>query len=87
MPGRTIKVGGVEWRVLPSGFVTQYDADEFGILFVRAGGQREVRMSRYRPPRVRSRLRSLADCSDETLLELFASSQPSDTSPEGGYTP
>jgi hypothetical protein len=86
MPSRKITVDGTAWRVLPSGYVTQYDADEFGLLFVRADGIREVRMTRYRPTGARARERSLAELSDATLCTLFASSQPSETSPEGGYS-
>lgn len=86
MPSRTITVDGTAWRVLPSGYVTQYDADEYGLLFVRADGIREVRTTRYRPEGARARERSLADLPDSTLRALFASSQPSETSPEGGYS-
>jgi hypothetical protein len=85
MPSRTIEIDGATWRVQPSGFVTQYDADEYGVLFVRAGAPRELRVTRYRPTGVRGRDRSLAACSDAAIRELFAQSQPSDTSPEGGY--
>ena len=86
MPSRLIDIDGTAWRVQPSGFVTQYDADEYGVLFVRTGEPRELRVTRYRPPGDRSRDRSLAACSDATLRDLFALSQPSDTSPEGGYS-
>ena len=86
MPVRTIDVHGTTWEVQPSGFVTQYDADEYGIVFVRhAGGERELRVTRYRPEGSRGRDQSLAECSDATLRELFARYQPSATSPEGGY--
>ena len=86
MPSRTIQVDGAEWSVQVSGFVTQYDADEYGVLFVRGSGDgRELRMTRYRPPGARSREASLAECTDAQLLVLFERSQPSDTSPEGGY--
>ncbi len=86
MPKRTIDVNGAVWTVQPSGFVTQYDADEFGLLFVRGSGPtRELRVTRYRPHGARSRETALAECSDATLVRLFEQSQPSDTSPEGGY--
>ena len=86
MPSRSINVNGAVWEVQLSGFVTQYDADEYGLLFVRgSGSDRELRVTRYRPARARSREASLAECSDATLLELFDRSQSSDTSPEGGY--
>ncbi len=86
MPSRMITVDGTTWRVLPSGYVTQYDADEYGLLFVRADGVREVRVTRYRPTGARAREQSLAELSDAALQTLFASSQPSETSPEGGYS-
>lgn len=87
MPARSIDIGGMTWRVQPSGFVTQYDADEHGVLFVRALPQgRELRVSRFRPAAGRSRDATVAEMSDARLRELFAFSQPSDTSPEGGYS-
>ncbi|HVZ47193.1 MAG TPA: hypothetical protein VG916_00285 [Gemmatimonadaceae bacterium] len=86
MPTRTININGTAWRVQPSGYVTQYDADEFGVLFVHVTpAGRELRVARYRPA-VRARDHSLAELSDARLRELFAYSQPSDTSPEGGYS-
>lgn len=86
MPSRTISVGGTLWEVQPSGFVTQSDADEFGLVFVRgSGADRQLRVTRYRPGGARSREASLAACSDATLRELFQRSQSSERSPEGGY--
>lgn len=89
MPTRTITVEGRKWRVFPSGFVTQYDRDEFGLLFVAAGdggSKREVRVTRYSPVGARSREQSLAELTDADLIRLFEQSQPSFTSPEAGYT-
>lgn len=86
MPSRTITVAGQVWRAYPSGFVTQYDHDEFGVLFVRGSGdQRTVRVTRYSPLRSRSREASFAELSDGDLARLFDQSQPSMTSPEAGY--
>lgn len=86
MPARRIAVDGKEWSVSPSGFITQYDQDEFGLLFTRgAGTAREVRVSRYSPQGTRSREQSFAELSDEKLVSLFNESQPSYTSPEAGY--
>ena len=86
MPTRTITVDGKRWRVFPSGFVTQYDLDEFGLIFVAGEGDaREVRVTRYSPLGSRSRERSLAELTDEQLAALLAQSQPSETSPEAGY--
>ncbi len=86
MPTRRITVDGRTWRVFPSGFVTQYNLDEFGLIFVAGEGDtREVRVTRYSPHGTRSREQSLAEMSDEQLAELLAASQPSETSPEAGY--
>ena len=87
MPARVISVDGQEWSVMPSGFITQYDQDEFGLFFIRgSGSEREVRVTRYSPQGTRSREQSFAELSDERLRALFQESQPSFTSPEAGYT-
>jgi hypothetical protein len=86
MPTRSLTIAGNTWRVFPSGRVTQYDHDEFALLFVRGeGGDREVRVTRYSPQGVRSRERSLVDLSDAELQRMFQESQPSFTSPEADY--
>ena len=88
MPTRILTVDGKSWRVFPSGYVTQYEHDEFGLIFVRGtGDEREVRVTRYSPVGARSRERSFAELSDAQLLSLFEQSQPSFTSPEAGYAP
>ena len=86
---RSIEVAGARWSVVPTGSVTQSDADEFALRFVRdaAGEPQEARVTRYSPQASRSRTQALADLSDAQLRELFAQSQPSFTSPEAGYTP
>lgn len=87
MPTRTISIDGKAWRVFPSGYVTQYEHDEFGLLFVTGTGDaREVRVTRYSPHGTRSREQALAELPDEELRRLFAYSQPGETSPEAGYT-
>jgi hypothetical protein len=87
MPNRTLQVAGRTWRVVPSGRVTQYDRDEFALLFVtETNGAREVRVTRYSPVGIRSRERALAEMSDADLARLFDQSQPGDTSPEANYT-
>ena len=87
MPTRTISADGKEWRVFPSGYVTQYEHDEFALMFIAGTGEnREVRVTRYSPQGVRSREQSLSELSDTELTRLFAQSQPSFTSPEAGYT-
>ncbi len=86
MPYRTIEARGATWKVYPSGYVTQYDEDEFGLFFVRGeGDSREVRVTRYSPLGARSREQSLAELSDEELRAYLEQSQPSFTSPEAGY--
>lgn len=87
MPTRRITIAGKQWQVYPSGYVTQYDADEFGLIFVHGvADEREVRLTRYSPTGTRSRETSLAELSDAELERLFALSQPSETSPEAGYS-
>jgi hypothetical protein len=67
--------------------VTQYDRDEFAVLFVaEAGGRKEVRVTRYSPQGARTREQSLAEMSDADLARLFETSQPGETSPEADYT-
>ena len=86
MPTRTVPIGGKTWRVFPSGRVTQYDRDEFALLFVAGqDDNREVRVTRYSPLGSRSREQSLAELGDSELARLFEYSQPSDTSPEADY--
>jgi hypothetical protein len=87
MPTRTISIDGKAWRVFPSGYITQYEHDEFGLLFVAGTGDaREVRVTRYSPHGTRSREQALAELPDEEVRRLFAQSQPGETSPEAGYT-
>jgi hypothetical protein len=86
MPARSIVIDGAGWSVYPSGYVTQYDADEYGLLFVRGTGSgREVRVTRFSPPASRSREQALTEMSEADVRALFAESQPSFTSPEAGY--
>ena len=88
MPARTVTVNGRTWRVYPSGFVTQYEQDEFGLIFVSGtGDEREVRVTRYSPHGSRFREESLAEMSEADLARLLEHSQPSFTSPEAGYAP
>ena len=88
MPNRSLVIDGEHWSVWPSGYLTQYDADEYGLLFVRGTGPaRVVRVTRYSPQASRSREQSLAELTDAELGVLFVQSQPSFTSPEAGYAP
>lgn len=86
MPAREIQIDGNSWSVFPSGYVTSYMQDEFGLFFARGTGEnREVRTTRYSPVGTRSREQSFAELSDEDLRALFEQSAPSFTSPEAGY--
>jgi hypothetical protein len=86
MPARALEVSGQKWDVYPSGYLTPYIQDEYGLLFSReVGGKREVRVTRYSPQGTRSRERSFLELTDAQLRELFEQSQPSFTSPEAGY--
>ncbi len=86
MPSRSITIDGRRWRVFPAGYITQYDRDEFGVVFVAGTGQeREVRVTRYSPVGARSREQSLAELPEVELQRLFGQSQVSATSPEAGY--
>ncbi len=88
MPARTITVAGRTWRIFPSGFITQYDQDEFGLIFISGtGDDRETRVTRYSPLGSKSRDESLSEMSEADLVRLFGQSQPSFTSPEAGYAP
>jgi hypothetical protein len=88
MPTRTISLDGRAWRVMPSGRITQYDRDEFSLLFISGVGEHaEVRVTRYTPTATRSREAALAEMSDADLARLFMQSQPSEMSPEAGYAP
>jgi hypothetical protein len=85
MPASTISVHGVDRKVTPSGLITQYDQDEFALVFQRGtGGEQEVRVTRYSPQGARSREQSFAELSEERLVSLFGESQPGLTSPEAG---
>jgi hypothetical protein len=86
MPRRVIEVDGEQWQVAVSGRSTQYNKDEFGLVFTRGTGpQREQRVVRYSPLGAKSRELSLARLSDRELADLLAVSQPAWTAPELGY--
>jgi hypothetical protein len=86
MPRRIIEVDGEQWQVAVSGRSTQYNKDEFGLVFTRGTGpDREQRVVRYSPLGVKSQELSLARLSDRELADLLAVSQPAWTAPELGY--
>jgi hypothetical protein len=83
---RTISHDGATWRVAPSGFITQFVGDEFGLVFTQIDAERaDVRFTRYSPGSLRSREASFDALTDATLLRLLLTSQPSVRAPEGGY--
>jgi len=86
MPARKIDVDGSIWSVMPSGYVTAYDQDEFGLIFTRdLNGKKETRVTRYSPQGSRSREQSFRELTEDQLRAFFQQSQPSFTSPEAGY--
>jgi hypothetical protein len=85
MPRRTIELDGEVWEVLPTGRVTQYGKDEFGLRFRPRGGG-EVRIVRYTPMGSRHPDTALAEMPDYQLRKLLLASQPGWTAPETGYS-
>ena len=74
MPTRSIDIDGARWNVFPSGYTTQYDADEFGLLFVKGtAGDRVVRITRYSPQGAHSREQSLAALTTPTCARCSRS--------------
>src|SRR5438445_12976304 len=81
----TVVVDGSIWKVYPTGRVTVYGKDEFGLLFeLGTGPERKRRFTRYSPLGSKSSDASLAELTERQLLDLFDQSQPAWTSPEGG---
>jgi hypothetical protein len=86
MVPRTIVVNGETWEVAPSGRVTTYPKDEFGLVFQQGTGpQRRRRFTRYAPVGSRSPEAALAELSERQLVELLRASQPAWTAPESAY--
>ncbi len=86
MARRTIEVDGERWEVYPSGRVTAYDRDEFGLVFENGEGRQRVRrVTRYSPLGARRWDAALAELSPRELETLFRQSQPAWTSPEARY--
>jgi hypothetical protein len=86
MARRTIVVDGETWEVYPSGRVTVYGRDEFGLVFQQGTGPaRRRRFTRYAPVGSRSPDAALAELSDRQLTELLRHSQPAWTAPESAY--
>ena len=86
MTRRTVAVDSEIWKVYPTGRITVYGKDEFGLLFeLGTGPERKRRFTRYSPLGSKSTDVSLAELTERQLLDLFHQSQPAWTSPEGGY--
>ena len=86
MARRTIEVDGERWEVYPSGRVTAYDRDEFGLVFEKGEGPERVRrVTRYAPLGARRWDAALAELSVRELETLLRQSQPAWTSPEARY--
>ena len=86
MARRILTVDNERWEVFPSGRVTVYGRDQFGLIFEQGTGpQRRRRVTHYSPLGARSPDRAFAELSDRELLELFRQSQPAWTAPEADY--
>jgi hypothetical protein len=83
---RRLDVEGQPWEVFPSGRVTVYGQDQFGLMFqLGTGSERRRRYTRYAPTGSRHPDASLHELSERQLLELFRQSQPAWTAPESAY--
>lgn len=86
MAQRSITMDGATWDISPTGRVTQYTRDEFGVLFRKQGGtDADQRVARFAPMGARAQETALDELSDHQLRELWQRSQPAWTSPETGY--
>lgn len=86
MARRTIEIEGERWDVYPSGRVTQYTRDEFGLVFEKGTGSERVRrVTRFSPLGARRPDTALAELSQRQVVALFEQSQPAWTSPETDY--
>ncbi|HTI04452.1 MAG TPA: hypothetical protein VL549_03995 [Gemmatimonadales bacterium] len=86
MPRRILNVDSERWEVSPSGRVSVYGRDQFGLIFEQgAGPQRRRRVTRFSPVGPRSPDRAFQELTERELLELFRQSQPAWTAPEADY--
>ena len=86
MARRVIDIDGERWEVAPSGRVTQYNRDEFGVVFTKGtGAHREQRVTRYSPLGSRQPEDSFNELTERDLQDMWKRSQPSWTAPETGY--
>lgn len=86
MPARAFAVDGHEWTVAPSGRRTQYNRDEYSLVFTRGTGtDREERVMRYSPRATKNHEFSLRNIPDDQLRDLLKRAQPAWTTPDLGY--
>ena len=85
MARRLIELDGVAWWATMSGCHTQYNKDEFTVLFRPVGEERPARVARYSPLGSKLRDESFAELIDQQLIDLLRRSQPAWTSAETGY--
>jgi hypothetical protein len=85
VPRRLIELDGATWSVTMGGSSTQYNKDEFPIVFSRVGGVHQERVARYSPLGSKRREDSLAELTDDEIRDLFRRSQPSWTTAQTGY--
>jgi hypothetical protein len=86
MARRSIEIDGEQWDVYPSGRVTVYGHDEFGLVFEKGTGpDRVLRATRFSPLGAKRPDAALLEVSEARLRELFRHSQSARTSPELGY--
>ena len=83
---RMVEIDGERWEVYPSGRVTVYGRDQFGLIYEPGTGpQRIRRVTHYSPTGSRVPEPSFAELSERELIELFRQSQPAWTAPEVNY--
>ncbi len=86
MPARMLELDGVQWAVAPSGRHTQYNRDEYSLVFTRGRGpEREERIMRYSPQGTANHELALSQISEDQLRDLLRRAQPSWTTPDLGY--
>jgi len=86
MARRRFTLDGETWEVMPSGRVTVYGRDQVGLLFqLGTGPERRRRFTRFAPVGSRAPDAAIAELSDIQLIQLFHTSQPAWTAPEGSY--
>lgn len=86
MPARTLEMDGATWSVAMSGRATQYNRDEYTLVFTRGEGDaREERTMRVSPLATKNHEFALGALSDAELADLLRRSQPSWTSPDREY--